>query len=458
MFVSGPTSASRKPPKTRASRTPGGAPPLPSPPQTVRFTLPNGLETILIPLPDAEIVSSWVWYRIGSSHEHPGVTGAAHWLEHMLFKGTRSYGVGEIDRAIIGVGGNLNAFTDLDFTAYITVVPRQSALLPLAIESERMTGATLPAEELDKERNVVLSERDMNENTPEFRMEEELFELAFRVHPYRWNTLGYAADIQSMDREKLVEFYQEHYGPANATLVLSGGFDPVQIRTEIEARFGGIENRAATPPPLGAEPPQRADRTSTLVGPGSSAMVRMAWHAPEVRSDQAHLALLLGAILGGEAQLYTPGYTWGRSKEHPSSLLYRDLVDTNLAVSAGCDWQASVCPGLFSIHARASPRKPVERLEEAIRSVVEKVRSRGFTAEDLREAKQKFLVNAGTVWSGTTMVAFRFGYFRSLGSLELEQTLLQKVLSARRETVNAFAKELLATGSTLVRYLPEEPE
>ncbi len=430
---------------------------LPEPPRASMFTLPNGLEVILAPLPDSPLVSTWMWYRTGSVHERPGITGAAHWLEHMLFKGSRNFGVGEVDRQIVGVGGNLNAFTDLDFTAYITVVPQESVGLPLTIEADRMTGATIPSEEIDKERNVVLSEREMNENTPEFRIEEELFGLAYRVHPYRWNTLGYADDIRRMDRDRLVEFYQEHYRPSQATLVVAGGFDTATIRPQIERLYSPIEGSAAPLPDLPEEPPQRGDRESTLRGPGSSSLVRMAWHAPPVGSEKAPLALLLSAVLGGETELFSPGYSWGQSQEHPSSLLYQELVDTNLAISAGCEWQASISPGLFSLRARGEDSVDPQRLEEAIRHLVDRIRDKGVPARALEEARSKFRVNAGTVWSGTTLVAFRYGYFRSLGSVALERELLNGVLHAKLRAVNEFAQELFAGARSTVRFLPEGP-
>lgn len=445
------TGLGTKRPARRGPTTPG----LISPPFSTMFTLPNGLEVILAPIPDSPIVSSWVWYRTGSVHEHPGITGAAHWLEHMLFKGSRRFGVGEVDRAIVGVGGNLNAFTDLDFTAYISVVPKYAVDLPLTIEADRITGATIPVEELDKERNVVLSEREMNENTPEFRIEEELYSLAYRVHPYRWNTLGYAADIRGMDRTKLVEFYQTYYRPSRATLVVAGGFDPTAIRHRIETLFSPIEDTPSPVPVLPEEPPQSADRVATLHGPGSSSLVRIAWHAPPVGHADAASALLLSAVLGGETELFTPGYTWGQSREHPSSLLYRTLVDTDLAISTGCEWQPSIYPGLFSLRARAAEDVPLERLESAMTNLVEKVRRNGVASSELESARQRFRVNAGTVWSGTTLAAFRLGYFRSLGSIALEQNLFQRTQSLRIQEVNAFARGLFDSPRTMVRFVPE---
>ena len=170
----------------------------PGPARTVRFRLANGLRVILAPEPASPTASVWVWYRVGSKDERPGITGASHWVEHMLFQGSPRYGKGAIDRAVVGVGGQLNAFTDTDFTAYYTTVPRERLALPLDIESDRLTRALITDREVERERTVIHSEREGNENWPEFRVEEELYQLAFRRHPYRWDALGRREDIERM--------------------------------------------------------------------------------------------------------------------------------------------------------------------------------------------------------------------------------------------------------------------
>ena len=145
------------------------------------FRLANGLRVLLAPDDRSPTASVWVWYRVGSKNEHPGITGASHWVEHMLFEGSPRYPKGAIDRAVLRVGGELNAFTDTDFTAYFTTVPREHLGVPLDFEADRMTRAAITDGEVARERTVIHSEREGNENWPEFRVEEELFQLAFRV-------------------------------------------------------------------------------------------------------------------------------------------------------------------------------------------------------------------------------------------------------------------------------------
>ena len=184
-----------------AMRTPTGAL------DVEELFLENGLRVLLYPVPESPTASVWVWYRVGSRNEWPGITGASHWVEHMLFQGSPGYTKGAMDRAIVSVGGRLNAFTDTDFTAYFSIVPRDHIGIPLDIEADRMTRAFLAPEEVERERTIIYSEQEGNENWPEFRAEEELYALAFRHHPYRWDPLGYKTDIQHLSAEGLSHYY-----------------------------------------------------------------------------------------------------------------------------------------------------------------------------------------------------------------------------------------------------------
>ncbi len=430
----------------------------PQNPRVESFTLPNGLDVALLARPQSPVVSSWVWYRVGSKNETPGATGAAHWLEHMLFKGSRNYAVGAIDRAIVEAGGNLNAFTDTDFTAYFITVPRQHALLPLRIESDRMTGATIPAPEVDKEREVVLSEREMNENHPVFRVEEEIFALAFHEHPYHWDPLGYAQDIRRITRDELYRFYRRFYGPANASLVLAGGFDPGEIRREIQKRFGAISHETEDPRVPTEEPPQRGERRTTLRGPGSTPLVRIGWRVPSVLSPTAARFLMLDLYLGGEIPLYPSGTSWGRSREHPSARLYQALVDTGLAVSAGSDWRPRVHPSLFSVWAQAAPGVSLDRLEEAVRAEVDRVRRRRVDPGEMARLRAKLVQGARMGWEGSTRSGFRLGYFWALGGRHLDRSVLRECLRLSPGDIREAAEEIFQDDrATVVRYEVEPP-
>lgn len=157
-------------------------------------TLDNGLKVVLRPIPDTKALSTWVVYRIGSRNEVPGMTGSTHWVEHMLFKGGGKLAKGDIDKMISRLGGKMNAFTDTDYTMYFETIPASEMDTALMIESERMRNAAFDSKEVEAERTVVISEREGAENQPEFAVEEELWGLAFHVHPYHWTPIGYKQD------------------------------------------------------------------------------------------------------------------------------------------------------------------------------------------------------------------------------------------------------------------------
>ncbi|MGI0054630.1 MAG: M16 family metallopeptidase [Thermoplasmata archaeon] len=424
-------------------------------PRVEHFRLPNGLEVLLAPEPTSPTASVWVWYRVGSKNEHPGITGASHWVEHMLFQGSPRYGKGEVDRAVVEVGGALNAFTSYDFTAYYSTVPRAHLAVPLDIEADRLTRALITDREVDRERTVVLSEREGNENWPEFRASEELYELAFRRHPYRWDALGYRRDIESMNGEHLREYYHRFYGPRNAVLVIAGGFEPATVRTTVRRRFGRLPAVGEDPRVADVEPPPRGERRSTLRGPGTTPFLDVAFRAPSVFDPSAAATMMLDTVLGGESRLFGGGSIWGRAREHPSSRLYRSLVDPGLAVRATSEWQARVHPSLFEVHAQASAGVTLDRLEDAVHSTLRRLSRDGPTAAEVEEARVRVRRGAGLSYEGSTRTGFRLGLFATLRSTAFEDELYRALLKVRPPAIRDVARALFREEArVVVRYEP----
>ncbi len=411
-------------------------------PPVSRRRLDNGLTVLLYPRPASPVVSVWMWHRVGSKNEPRGSTGAAHWLEHMLFKGSTHYPRGAVDRAILGVGGILNAFTDSDFTAYFSTVPREYVDLTLAIEGDRFLGATLPEPEIDRERSVVLSEREGNENHPEFRTEEELYAVAFRRHPYRWDALGYLEDIQGMHRENLRSFYERFYGPRNACLVVSGGFEPRALLPTIARRFGRLRREVEGTTILEHEPPQRGRRESTIQGPGSTPLVRLGWRAPDARGSEVPALLLLDLLLGGETAFYPTGGSRFEEREHPTSLLYQGLVDEGLATRAGSSYSPRVDPGLFTISAQAAPGRSSEELVAAVERITRSLGTTLVSADEIRRLRRRLLRGKTLSWEGATGSAFRLGFFWALGDLTLEPRLFSEALRVTPQRLKEAASGL----------------
>jgi zinc protease len=420
----------------------------------LRFRLPNGLRVVLAPDASSPTASVWVWYGIGSKNEVPGLTGASHWVEHMMFNGSPRFPKGAMDRAIMEVGGYLNAFTDVDFTAYVSTVPADHLGIPLAIEADRMTRARMSESEVDRERSIVLSEREGNENWPEFRVEEELYALAFRRHPYRWDPLGYREDIQSLDAESLAGYYRRFYGTRNALLVVAGRFAPTDLRSEVQRRFAGLPASGESPPARVAEPPARGERRGALSGPGTTPFVTVGFRAPAAASDLAPATIVLDTLLGGESRMFSPS-AWGRSGDHPSAWLYRRLVDPGLAVRATCEWRPREDPGLFTVHVQASAGVTLDRIESALFAELDRVIRRGPTPAELREVRGKVRASARLAYDGASRVAFRLGYFELLGPPGFERSLYERVLRVSAPEVRAAAATIFAeAGRTVVRYEP----
>ncbi len=425
------------------------------PARVERFALPNGLEVQLAPIPGSPTASVWVWYRVGSKNEWPGVTGASHWVEHMLFQGSPRYRKGEMDRAIVEVGGSLNAFTDNDFTAYFSTVPREHLGIPLDIESDRMTRATIAPVEVERERTVIRSEREGNENWPEFRVDEELYALAFQRHPYRWDPLGYPEDILALTPKDLQSYYRRYYGTRNAVLVVAGGFEAGALARDVRRRFSPLPATGEDPKVRVVEPPQRGPRESTLTGPGTTPFLEVGWRAPAVSDSHAAAALLVDAVLGGESRLFATGSMWGRRTEHPSARLYRRLVDEGLAVRASSEWRPRLHPGLFVVHAQAARGIALPRLERALLTEVERLARDGPTEAELAEARIKLRQGAQLAYEGASRCGFRLGYFSMLGSDGFEGALLRAALRADTRAVRRSARELFREENrTLVRYEP----
>ena len=426
-------------------------------PKLRSFRLANGLQVHLAPIEASPTASVWVWYRVGSKNERPGITGASHWVEHMLFEGSPRYPKGAIDKAVLRVGGELNAFTDTDFTAYFTTVPREHLSIPLDIESDRMTRALLTDREVQRERTVILSEREGNENWPEFRVEEEVLSLAFRIHPYRWDALGRREDIERLTPEELRTYYQQFYGTRNAILVIAGGFDLESMTREVRRRFGRLPTSGADIAVGEVEPAARGERRAELTGPRTTPCLEVGWRAPALDDPTAPATMILDTILGGESRLFSAGGGWGHGGEHPSARLYRALVDTGLAVRAGSEWHPRVYPGLFTVRALAAPTISLDRLEATIETVTERVVRSGPSSRELDDARVRIRRGAALAYEGASRTGFRLGYFSVLKSPEFEDEIFDRLLRVTREQVQNCARALFrAESRVVVRYTPTE--
>src|SRR6185503_4119910 len=214
------------------------------------FTLDNGLQVLVIPDHRTPVVTEMIWYKVGSADETPGKSGLAHFLEHLMFKGTSKHPVGEFSQTVLRVGGNENASTSVDYTNYYQRVPKEQLPTMMEFEADRMTGLILKDENVLPERDVVLEEYNMRvANSPDARLNEQIMAALYLNHPYGRPVIGWHQEIEKLNREDALAFYRRFYAPNNAILVIAGDVDVKEVRALVEATFG----KAAPQPTIAAQ-------------------------------------------------------------------------------------------------------------------------------------------------------------------------------------------------------------
>jgi zinc protease len=350
-----------------------------------KTTLDNGLTVILREMHHAPVISFMVWYRVGSRNEKPGHTGVSHWVEHMMFKGTPQMPGDEMERQISREGGYWNAFTWLDYTAYYETLPSQHLELAVRLESDRMVNTIMTEEDVESERTVILSERGMYENDPQFKLDEEISAAAFRIHPYHHEVVGDTVDLESMSRDDLFNHYRRYYVPNNAIVVLAGDFETVEAQALIDRYFGGLMPGEGAAPILRQEPPQSGQRRVTVNGPGDTAFLTYAYRAPAADSPDYPALVLLNAALAGGSSL---GMFAG-SGSNRTSRLYKALVNTGLAAGVYGGLAPTVDPYLYTINAVVRAGRSLPEVEAALEAELERLAAEPVTPAELEKALKR---------------------------------------------------------------------
>ncbi|CAN5630643.1 pitrilysin family protein [soil metagenome] len=410
-----------------------------SQPEILERSLSNGLTVLLRESHDAPVASFWVFYRVGSRNELPGQTGISHWVEHMQFKGTPSLPKGSIFGEVTRNGGSLNAFTSYDWTTYFETLPVDRLDLSLRIESDRMVNSIFDPTETESERTVILSERQGGENRPGYFLNEEMMGTAFHHHPYGHSIIGYESDLKRITRDELFSHYKNYYTPANAVVVASGDFDAEELFGRIEASFGGIEGGPAPVYIAATEPQQRAERRLILRRPAPTAVVRMAYRAPEAAHPDTAALMIADAILSGAKPMgLGGGGNMGRSAR-----LYKALVSTSIARSAGSDFDLMIDPFLLSLSASALPGGDVEKIEAVMNAEVERLGAE--TPSDAEVSRAIKQVKAQYVYSGegVTSQAFWLGSMAVVDRWQRALTLVDELEAVTPDDVQRVAKTYL---------------
>lgn len=338
-------------------------------------TLSSGIRVLFKQRSASPLVTFQVWYRVGSRNESVGSTGLSHLLEHMMFKGTKRTGPEEFSKIIQAHGGQTNAFTTKDFTAYYEIMASDKIHVAMDLELDRMKGLRLRKQDFLSEKKVVMEERRLRTETqPEAVILEELESVAFSSHPYRWPIIGWMEDIERITLKDVHRYMRTHYVAENMLMVGVGDMEPQRWWDMLEVRFGDLPARKTCLRPQVVEPVQKAERRVVVRREAQVGVMAMGFHVPRLGHEQAPVLDVLACLLGG-----------GRS-----SRLYRRLVrKEGLALGVDAEYQLlSLDPGLFLIMVRVLPEKSLERAERLVEEEFEKIIQRDADLErDVERAK-----------------------------------------------------------------------
>jgi zinc protease len=350
-------------------------------------TLKNGLKVYVIEEHSSPVVSVQVWYKVGSKNEVVGITGSAHLLEHMMFRGTKE--IKDFSQIIDELGGMDNAFTSFDETAYWCEIPSSAVEKVLYMEADRMRNITFDG--FDEERNVVIEERRWRtENDQRGALWEALFSTVFWAHPYRNPVIGWRSDLENVSLEKVKQFYETYYAPNNAYLIVVGDVKAEKVFKIAEKYFGKYESKEI-PKFYTTEPKQRGPRRTEIKKEGFATYIALAYRVPKASSEYSPAVSLLADILGG-----------GKT-----SKLYKSIVyNKQLASSISAFYYGLKDEGLLIIFATLQQGKDINELEKAINEEIENLRKNKVSEEELRRAKNSQLANL--IYSRESVVRLGF--------------------------------------------------
>ena len=411
-------------------------------PPDVRFvTLENGLQLIIREDRSAPVVSAQAWCRAGSINEGKWLgAGLSHVLEHMLFKGTTNRGPGVIDKQVQDAGGYMNAYTSFDRTVYHIDVPNTGAKVAIDILCDIMMNATLPADELGKEMDVIRREMDMNVDDPRQRSARRLFEVAYTQSPYRFTVIGYPDIFNDLQREDIFNYYREKYAPNNVFYVVVGDINAKEVEEQIRAAYAKSKTRAMPSQPLVTEPKQIAPREVIEEATVELAHMHMSWHIPDVRHPDMPLLDVLATLLGN-----------GRS-----SRLYQQVREKKGLVNSVDAWTYTPGgAGIFGMSTMMEADK-FEPARDAMFGELEQMKNKLVKPEELTKAVKQF--TAGTLSARKTMA----GQAQDLGSswmaandLNFSKRYLDIVKRITPKDLQRVARTYLTTENrTLYALLP----
>jgi len=404
--------------------------------------LDNGLKVVVEEVHTAPLASVWCWYKVGSKDETVGLTGVSHWVEHMNFKGTKNIPREQMKGIIEKFGGSWNGYTWIDQTTYMETASTAGLDRMLFIESERMAHCLYDPDDCESERTVIISELQGSENDPDTLLEQEVIAAAYTRHPYRHPTIGWLADLQTMTRDNLYQYYRLHYIPNNATVVVVGDVEADAVIRRVAKQFGGFPAGSAPARVTPIEPEQHGERRVEVSREGTTAYLKLAYRAPSVGDPDFFPMLVLDAILTGAKGLNL----WSSFRTPPpqrSARLYRALVEGRLASSVGAGLLPTEHPFLYLISVTAMDGIGLADVEAAATAVLDDVVANGISEPELVKARNQLRARLVFENDSVTNLGHQLGFFETVATLDVYRNAPAYIAAVEQRDVERVAAAYL---------------
>jgi zinc protease len=413
------------------------------------FTLANGLQVVVISNHRSPIVTQMVWYKTGAADETWGKSGIAHFLEHLMFRGTRGVPPGEFSKIVARNGGRDNAFTSYDYTAYFQNVSRDRLELVMKMEADRMAGLTLTDEVVNPERDVILEERrQVIENRPSALLREQMGAALFLNHPYHRPIIGWEHEMRALTRDDAVAWYDKYYNPSNAILIVAGDITVADLKPLAEKYYGPIPGHPLPQRVRPQEPPPRVARRIELKDPRvAQPSITRNYLAPSYRAgekEHAYALQVLAELLGGAT----------------TSRLNRSLVlEQEVATGAGAWYDPQAYDlGTFGVSASARSGVDIGKVEAAIDEQIKKLLTEGATEDEVERAKSRMKASAIYARDSLSTGARVIGAALTTGqTIEDVEAWPQRIGAVTAAQVNAAARAILQPERSVTGLLLPKP-
>jgi len=426
--------------------TVAGALPAAAAPNVSDFTLANGLEMVVIPDHRAPVVTHMVWYKVGAADETPGKSGLAHFLEHLMFKGTTKNPGSTFSQEVDEIGGQENAFTASDYTGFYQRVPREHLKEMMAFEADRMTGLVLTDDVVRPELNVVLEEQNMRvANNPSARLGIQMDAALYLNHPYGRPVIGWRHEIETLTRDDALAFYRRFYTPNNAIVVIAGDVTADEVRSDAEETYAKVTQRAEIGPRVRPkEPAPEGPRTVTLADP----------RVEQPNLTRNYLVPSETSAKPGESEvLDVLAHVLGTGAD---SRLYRTLVvDKGMALNAGAYYSGTALDyAKFGVYGTPKPGVSLQQVETAIDAVLADVASHGVTADELDSAKNRLIADAAYAQDNQAQLARWYGAALACGeTVAMVEQWPDHIRAVTVDQVQQAARQWLDIRRSVTGYL-----